>query len=219
MSIPESPKPRNRPLLFRWEQPASLLKGYNDVQYADMFALEGKLRLNPLEYYTTIEDENRKDAGEGQLHTIDHVGCRHGRQQLNPKFVFCMSGPHADPSFHACRFGKHVVQINDPCRFANELHTWLFSSRYWRIVSCVKCLKVTYGATEDHYSKNGDRLIYSNKPQHFSAEDEYRIVVMCNGFTGNTPYLDIDFGGAPSYVKHILHLVPEEDRGNEESPR
>ncbi|MEJ2275295.1 MAG: hypothetical protein P8Y01_12105 [Woeseiaceae bacterium] len=49
------------------DYPPILLKFFSKREYADQF-LAGSVRFGLLEYYASIEDKARKDAGEGQGH-------------------------------------------------------------------------------------------------------------------------------------------------------
>jgi hypothetical protein len=46
--------------------PPHLYRGFTKEMYAMNFLNEGKFRLGLLEYYRTIEDNNRRDETEGK---------------------------------------------------------------------------------------------------------------------------------------------------------
>jgi len=208
--------------------PDTVFHAFDDRAHAEDFVLRGRFRMGNLRTYTEIEDEHRRDRSEGQGHfqrrgkvtSVDFsrdsdettTTTRPGYvdthiELLNPKFVFCCSLPTVDLDL----LRKHrpwVVRIDQPRRFAQEVSDYLQTLPY-KFVGGVEGCFVQYNKGEKTRTQQPGAaavipLTYIQKPATFSAEKEFRFVVIAwaqpsKGFDDD--FLPLDLGRKLDYVE------------------
>ncbi len=207
--------------------PDTVFHRFEDRAHAEDFALRGRFRMGNLRTYTEIEDEGRRDRSEGQGHfqrrgkvtSVDFsrdsdettTTTRPGYvdthiELLNPKFVFSCSLPNVDLDLLRDHFGRWVVRIDQPTRFAQEVSDYLQTLPY-KFLGGVEGCFVQYNkgkkSRERAWGIASIPLTYNQKPASFSAEKEFRFVVIASaklskGFDGD--FLPVDLGRTLNYV-------------------
>lgn len=185
--------------------------------------------MGNLRVYSSLEDAERRDPSEGEGHfqrfgtvtSVDFVprsdetfvsqapGYVHTHTELlNPKFLLSCSLPGVDLEYLRSRFGSWVVRIDDPQRLAQEVSNHLggLHDCFTGVEGCVV-----------HYNKGGKlhadlsniastRFSYSQKPEAYRAEREFRFVVIATGKPSSwfdDDYLTVDLRRALDYVTVI----------------
>lgn len=209
--------------------PRFAYRAFPSKTYAEEFARGGKFRMGNIRMYSSSQDAQRRDpsAGEGHFQrfgtvtSVDFVprsdetfvsqapGYVHTHTELlNPKFLLSCSLPGVDLEYLRSRFGAWVVRIDDPRRLAQEVSNHLggLRDRFTGVEGCVV-----------HYNKGGKvradlsniastRLSFSQKPEAYRPEREFRFVVIAMGKPRSwfdDDYLTIDLGRALDYVAVI----------------
>jgi hypothetical protein len=217
---------RQKKLHSSGRYPKVVLRAFKQRAYAEDFVEHGRFRMSNLRTYTVIEDENRKDASEGQGHfqhygmvtsvdfsrdsdettTLSQPGYVHSHiELLNPKFIFSCSLPSVDINLLRQRFGPWIVKIKQPRQFADDIWAFLGTLPY-RFGGGVKgCfMEYTKGQKSRHQlTVTSVPLSYSQKPTTFSTENEFRFVVIATGKPSQ--WLDDDF--LPIDLAHKLDYV------------
>ena len=179
--------------------------------------------------YVGLEDAERRDPSEGEGHfqrfgtvtTVDFVprsdetfvsqapGYVHTHTELfNPKFVLSCARPGVDLEHLRLRFGRWLVRIDDPRRLAQDISIYLggLPDRFAGVEGCLVHYNKGAKMPGDLSNIASTRLSYSQKPQAFSRDREFRFVVIAMGTPGswfNDDYLPIDLGRELSYVTVI----------------
>ncbi len=210
------------------EFPKFVFKAFDKQAYARAFVHSGTFRIGALARYKTIEDANRQDSTEGEAHfrfhdtvtrihffpgseqtyTSEAPGTMEARSSLgNPIYMFCTSLPEVDKEYLQKRFGRFLVMIEDPMQLATDIQTAIESSGYSPI-GVVRGAKVEYTKGQivprDLSPSEGARLSYTQKPESFSAEHEFRFVSILGGAVRSADlpeYIEIDIGNSISYAK------------------
>jgi hypothetical protein len=211
------------------EFPPVLYRSFSKEQYAREFVDEGKLRIRPLEYYRYIEDNERRDAteGNGQCHysgEVERVALDENGDVLrveptageihlttsisNIVFIYCCSfPPEGNIDKLPGHFGDHTVEISDPLQFFHDMAE--ASSQFSELmVANVEVGEVVYdkGKVLDRKPTTEETFGMSifQKPSQFSVEHEFRIAIM----TGLVEYdrdgfIDLNIGRSLEYATLI----------------
>jgi hypothetical protein len=182
--------------------PSHLLKFYEKEEYALSF-IKGEMRFGNLAYYKGIEG-TRRDSTEGSVsffwnqkapqinidrrtgqyisrvkseQNIHYSGC-----SMNPHFILATTHPEANRQMLEERFGKFIVQINEPMILLERIKTaWQTHPR--ALCGYATIVQVTYnkdGLLEaDPYLIAPPHYAYSQKPESFEKEREFRYVLEC----------------------------------------
>lgn len=214
--------------------PRVVYRAFDRFSHAEDFALRGRFRLGNLRTYQKIEDSRRQDPSEdeghfqrfGEVTTVDFFdrsdatavrqrpGYVHTQVELlNPRFVLSCSRPDVDLSWLRHHFGAWLVKIEKPRRFAQEISDYLQTLPHKFADGVEGCIvKYSKGAKirRSLTAIESTTLSYSQKPQSFSRENEFRFVAIVTGlpserFDGD--YLMIDLGRRLEYVS-ILDTPP-----------
>lgn len=177
--------------------PEHVFRAFKVRSQAEEFIELGRFRMTQLSCYRGIEDENRRDATEGEGHfqaygmrtTVDFArnsdnstvltqpGYVHSYVELlAPTFILCCSLPDVNINYLKERFGSWVVKIKQPKRFAEDICDYLETLP---IIGGVEGCSVRYDKGErstDELNVESIPLSYSQKPAEFSHEKEFRFV-------------------------------------------
>jgi hypothetical protein len=157
--------------------------------------------MGVLEYYTTIEDMNRRDSSESKgriiirdivdVISLDAQGrfvvrrkagaIEHESMNLNCKFLLCCSAPEVNLERLKNKFNAHyVVKLTDPLRLAKDVTAWAKNEQL-PLIGEAEWIKVRYDkgliVEESFTSAQFAELSYSQKYPASSDENEYRLVV------------------------------------------
>jgi hypothetical protein len=218
----------DKPLRVIGNYPKVVFRAFKQKAYAEDFAERGRFRIGNLRIYTDIKDENRKDSSEGQGHfqrygmvtsvdfsrdsddttALTQPGYVHSHVELlNPKFIFSCSLPSADIDLLRERFGPWIVKIKQPRQLADDICAFADSLPY-RFAGVKGCV-VQYNKGEkslDELTITSVPLSYSQKPAIFSAENEFRFMVIVTGKPSqwlDDDFLPIDLGHKLNYVEFL----------------
>jgi len=184
--------------------PFPLYKGFDEEKYAHDFVEAGTFIMRTLEYYRTIEDSIRKDKdeGEGRLVTSayrpvltldkktgevvskssEYGPVFFGTGSINPRYIYCFSGPSVDIKYLARRY-KYVVRLDNPMLLVSEISTYLSHLNNLPDTMWLDCIQVRYDKDEsidqlpEPASQERLRLSYAQKRRSFSSECEFRLVL------------------------------------------
>ena len=165
------------------------------------------VRLGSLKGYQEIEDECRADEREGIASWTGSRGIRGGGIEIYPVYLLCASGPSVDLSYLREKYGKWVVRIKSPIRLREQLSIATPVNTNMELWKTVELEKVSYTIDEPitwmtHDAPKAFKLSYTQKPQRYQADCEYRYVIRAKAAGGSAPrYLDYDLGGPVSYVE------------------
>ena len=208
--------------------PDFVYKAFPREEYALAFVNEGIFRIGSLNQYKQTEDENRKDATEGQssyqyeteLQQIHYsaagevvgTSTKKGLMNVggiwgNPTYLFCTSLPCADPAFLRERFGNHLVQINDPRQLIHDMENALRKSDYNLLGNGrVFGRAVDYSKGQvleiDVESATDCELSYTQKSAEYSDEREFRFIAMMEAFPDEDPpeHIELNLGKQVDYA-------------------
>ena len=191
------------------DAPSNLLRFFDKDEYARGF-LEGQIRFGLLDRYRTIEG-SRRDEKEGQVSfywnrkapqiTIDKstaqvVGQSESDQNihysgcsLNPYYILCTSHPEASIPSLTQKFGRFVVRIQDPLALLERIKV-AWQNHHFALDGCAFLAPVVYnkdGLLEaDPYLIAPPHYSYSQKPNSFEEEREFRYLLQCSVDTKRT---------------------------------
>lgn len=198
------------------EFPSPLYKGFKKEEDARLFLKQGSFIMRRLCYYHKIEDSKRKDRGEGEGRVVIHRNrpvlqidinsgktlsetnefgpVEFGVASINPRYIYCLSGPKVDVKYLADQYGGYVVCLNQPNKLVNDVTSYLesnISGQMW-----LECVQVRYdkGQTISKLPEVGSHervsMSYGQKDPKFERDCEYRLVLTLP-FIGNSPPLEI----------------------------
>lgn len=177
--------------------PPTIFKFFSDLEHANSFAQDGRIRLRTQNYFTQIEDKTRVDESEGKAKlripdTVTHISLETGVASQkpgilnyegfhsNPIFLYCMALPEVDfPS--RLSVWPYFVQITDPAKFAADLKESL--GRHipdGHQLADFEFAKVIYNkgaVVEKPTPEERSRLSFTQKPPEFIQECECRFVI------------------------------------------
>jgi hypothetical protein len=183
--------------------PSTLLRFFGEREHAHQF-IAGQIRFGLLTDYRKVEDA-RQDDQEGRVSFYWNVkapqivldvqtGLVVGRGEsdqnihysgfsLNPRFILSTCHPDVDRERLTQKFGRFVVRINDPSLLLQRIKLeW--QKHPWALDDSAFLAPVTYnkdGIVEaDPYLIAPPHYSYSQKPQSFEEEREFRYVLTCS---------------------------------------
>jgi hypothetical protein len=173
------------------EFPDILYRAFEKFEYAQSFC-SGQIRFGSVMGYRNIEDEKRKDETEGTGHfVVDGVDSEVKFISNQPYALCChLSLESALETKH----GKYIVEINKPIWLAEELTRVirLSSAKYF---GGIEGVLVSYTKGHSVEEKPGSyersRLTYTQKPEKFKHEKEFRFVFITKEFGGSNITLQL----------------------------
>jgi hypothetical protein len=182
--------------------PSTLLRFFETEEYARQF-VAGQVRFGLLEHYRTVE-RSRRDVSEGRAsfdwalrapqviinsQTGQIVGHARSNQNIhytgssqNPYYILCASHFEVNTSALATKFGRFIVCINDPVALLERIKAG-WQKHDWSLENSAFITPVEYnkdGLLEpDPCLWAPPHLCYSQKPESFREEREYRYLLMC----------------------------------------
>jgi hypothetical protein len=208
--------------------PLVAYRAFDERAYAEDMVLRGEFRFGNLSRYQKHEDLNRRDQTEGLGHfqrigrvtTVDFYsesdatvvnrppGYFHTHVELlNPRFVLSCGTSRVNLTRFRKQFGEWVVRITEPRRFAQEISEYLETLPHEFAGGVEGCfVKYDKGGKMRRRldSIESTTLSYSQKPLDFSAEREFRFVIIVMGLPSehfNEDYLTIDLGRRLPYAR------------------
>lgn len=205
--------------------PERLLRFYDDKKYADAFLDPGTIRLRPLSFFKTIEDETRADDSEGQAklkvqgQELTAVALPGGKVSSklgeldwgvvsgNPMFIFCTSLPTVDVKVIGAKW-PFTLEIHDPKLFKKDLEDAAAAcAPEGATLIGVDCVSVEYDKGRSvlempDFGKCAD-LAYTQKPPLFSSECEFRFVAIYDviEFPEDTKFIDLKLKSPKAYAR------------------
>ena len=182
------------------EYPDILFRAFDRFEYAQQF-LNGFVRFGTVLGYVNFEDGDRMDPTEGTGH--------YTASGITSKIQFCSNVFYA-LCFHRdlksaleTGHGKYVVEISNPLYLAEEITRSLrtLASKHF---GGVEGVIVEYDKGQeregelDSYQKS--RLTYSQKPEKYAHENEFRLVFCRKEFAGNNLIIRL-----PSGIGGVIH--------------
>lgn len=173
------------------EFPDILYRSFERLEYAQSFC-SGQIRFGSVIGYRKIEDEKRRDETEGTGHFLV--------SGVDSKFQFASNQPYALcchlslESALETKHGKYIVEINKPIWLAEEL-TRVIRLSDAKYIGGVEGVLVSYNKDRPLAEKPGSyeisRLAYSQKPEKFAREGEFRFIFIRKEFGGNNITLQL----------------------------
>lgn len=217
------------------KMPARLLKFYDDPQFAEEFAIRGRIRLTLADEFRRTEDASRVDKTEGEVkfkisnqhlaqvsvQTGEVVGHRvgeldYGLRNLTPIFLFCTSLPSVDMSKLHSKW-KCAVEIVNPSEFFTDLTEALNNHPVVK-----PQLGLEHGAALYNKGSIGQapeidvasRLAIFQKPPEYEFEQEYRFAAKCllEGLPENLVHLDVQLKRFRNYTQILNGVSGRGDR-------
>jgi hypothetical protein len=194
--------------------PSVAYRGFAELEHLELF-LRGEIRFGLLSHYRQIECETRHDPTEGIGHYRFMGADHHSIFASNAIYVLCFSRTESG----ARRFGPHIARTEHPRRLAEVITAQLPQTGL-----------TFYGGVEGvpvEYSKGGAlesapdayhiaRFAYSQKPESFLADEEFRFVLVRKGAgyrASDSPYmtLRVDSALADAFSSPLLGSPPARD--------
>ncbi len=193
------------PLEAHGDYPQTVYRVFDDIKYAKAF-VNGSLRFSRLQIYKNIEDELRCDKTEGEAHVV-HNGLSHHSSFASNSF-YILSFHRTLEAAKQSKFGEFIVELKNPRQLAIEITKWLNQQPY-KHFGGVEGVNVEYTHGEEADIKPTSvelaKLTYSQKPDFFSDEDEFRFVFIRESCMDD--YVDIDIDGTQGHCKMVEHDV------------
>ena len=167
------------------EFPNILYRSFETLEYAQNFC-SGQIRFGSVIGYQKIEDEKRKDETEGVGHFVVAGVDSKVKFASNQPYALCCHLSLA--SALETKHGKFIVEINNSIWLAEELTRviGLSSSKYF---GGIEGVIISYTKGQIFEEKPGSyeisQLAYSQKPEKFKHENEFRFVFIRKEFGGN----------------------------------
>jgi hypothetical protein len=184
--------------------PSLLYKGF-PKKYALLFLEQGSFIMHSLSYYRDIEDKSRKDKDEGEgrveiikprpvlyidrqsgdvlSSTLETGPVFFGTTSINPRYIFCFSGPKVDVKYLASQYGGSVVCINQPNKLVCDIASYLKQYPNMPDTIWLECIQVRYDKGQlvqgepQPASEERLKMSYGQKDPKFSNDCEYRLVL------------------------------------------
>ncbi len=182
--------------------PQTIYRVFDDIKYADAF-INRSIRFSRLQNYKYIEDVLRNDDSEGESHVIHNRSNYHSSFASNVFYILCFH--RTLEAAKQSNFGKFIVEINNPRKLAIELTKWLEKQPY-KHFGGIEGVNIEYSYGEEVDIKptafERSKLTYSQKPNSYRNEDEFRFVFIRKSC--NEPYIFIDIDKAEELCKMIV---------------
>lgn len=212
------------------EYPEVVYRTFDEKEYAEEFVNFGKFRLGHLRTYKDTEDLSRKDVTEGvaDFHVSDNVtsvsldedanvesintkpGLIRTRSELgNPVYLLCTSMSGVEMEHISNEFGKYIVKINNPRKLAEDITSFLETMPH-KFAGGIEGQTIKYNKghifAKDMGNIERTRLSYSQKPEKFSKDNEFRFIAIIMDRPSsryNEDYLYINIGKRLEYTEII----------------
>jgi len=187
-------------MIVHGEFPETLFRSFDQLEYAQQF-LNGYIRFGTVLGYKEIEEEGRRDITEGTGHFTSNG--------IDTKIQFCSNVfyalcCHKDiESALNTGHGNYIVEIANPLLLAEELNRSIrnLESKHFGGIEGV-VIEYDKGCERneklDSYQKS--RLAYSQKPEKYSMENEFRFVFCRKEFAGKNIFIRI-----PNGISGVIH--------------
>lgn len=214
------------------KQPLTLLKFFRREEYARQF-VAGSIRLGSLSSYRNMESNPRQDQGEGNAaFSVDKDDLQsvvlgqdgsilrqettsgemfYQTANANPIYILsCADHRYVDIEVLKEKFGPFVVRIHEPELFREQIenHLRTLDAESPIVNRPAELIKVSYdkGQKRESEPNNAERytISYSQKPESFSEECEYRyVVISCKPISRDDgpEYITLELGQKLKYLE------------------
>jgi hypothetical protein len=183
------------------EFPDVLYRSFDSLEYARQF-VSGFIRFGAVRVYRKIEDKDRRDETEG-IGKFQYNG-KQGEVEFTSNEVYILCCYKDIRSALISEHGKFIVEISNPLYLAEELTKSLRALRS-KHFGGIEGVMVDYTkgdpVTEKPSSYQISRLTYTQKPQRFSHENEFRYIFIRKEYAGNFLFLQTK-NGIGGFVIH-----------------
>lgn len=183
------------------EYPQTVYRVFDNTEYAKDFT-KGQIRFSLLQSYKSIEDDLRKDISEGEAHVVYNNVNRHSSFASNRFYI--LSFHRSLESAQRSKFGNIIVKITNPIQLASEITKWL-EQQDFKHFGGIEGVNIEYTHGEKVKNKlistELARLTYSQKPESFKDENEFRFIFIRKSCQND--YVFIELNGAEENCKII----------------
>lgn len=173
------------------DYPDKVYRVLDTVEYAEQF-IDGIFRIGSVYHYKNHEDEKRRDKSEGEAHILYKGMNRHSMFASNISYI--LSCYKSLELAKKSKKGDFIIEINNPKQLAINITTWLEKQDY-KVYGGIEGVNVEYSYGEE--SNNNpttyelSRLTYSQKPNSFRNDEEFRFVFIRESCKDNFIYIEL----------------------------
>ena len=176
------------------EYPDILFRSFDCLEHAQQF-LSGNIRFGSVLGFRKEEDERRRDEMEGTGHyTIDGID---SKSQFCSNAVYALCCHRDIESAKKASHGKYIIEIANPLYIAEELTRSLreLGSKHFGGIEGVY-IEYDKGIEKEEQldSYDSSKLAYSQKPEVFSYDNEFRFIFIRKDYAGDYIYLQLNNG-------------------------
>jgi hypothetical protein len=173
--------------------PNVLYRAFDKLEFAQQF-LQGKLRFGNVTSYRRIEGA-RQDKTEGTgYYTFDEVS---KKSQFCSNSIYALCCHRTLEAATSTGHGKYIVEITNPFYLAEKATESLckLKSKHF---GGIEGVFIEYDKGEEKLEAldlfESSRLTYSQKPESYSHEEEFRYVFIRKDFAGNNLCIFLENG-------------------------
>lgn len=209
--------------------PEFCYRAFTRKEYAEDFMYKGAFRMGCQLSYKYSEDKSRCDPTEGDVSIeVPGIVTYYGYSQdpaeepicsqrmgyrkesggsINPRYCFCASLPDVDINHMKEYFGEYIVKIKDPRKLAEDINN--YSSNNAQAKFLIVGFNVVYNKGQKSEKQlTTNKLVdlsYTQKPESFSADYEFRIVAinLSKSCTGECKFIDEEFEQVDQECKYV----------------
>ncbi len=181
--------------------PPLLYRAFSRREYAQQF-MNGIIRFGNIYYYKQIEDENRRDRTEGESHVRYRGIDQQGMFASNSIYILCCH--QTMDAVKRNSLGTHIVLIRDPKRFAEAITLGIENLPGKYFGGAEGCaIEYTKGHEVEKRPSGYEiaRLAYSQKPEAFRSEEEFRFAIIRKTSVGD--FLTVPIEVSPDYFEYV----------------
>ncbi|MFH1032717.1 MAG: hypothetical protein V1767_09175 [Chloroflexota bacterium] len=188
--------------------------------------------MHDLNFYHSIEDQNRKDKNEGEgkaviftnrpvlqldkksgkiLSRTNEFGPVYfGTSSINPRYTLCFSGPEVNMKYLANHYG-YVIRIRQPDKLVYEIASYLKQYSNMPYTMWLECVQVKYDKGQQMSklpppaSEERSKMSYGHKDPKFSNDCEYRLVLTLPLIKNSPKEINIELRKELEYAE-MVHL-------------
>jgi len=179
-------------MLAHGEFPEILLRSFDKLEYAQQF-VSGFIRFRTVLSYRKEEDERRRDITEG-TGSFKYNGTT-SEVEFASNVVYALCCHKSLEAALKMNYGKYIVEIGNPLYLAEEITRVLrnFRTKY---IGGIEGVSIEYtkgeAVSEKPNSYNISRMAYSQKPQCFSKDNEFRFIFIRKEFAGERIFIPLN---------------------------
>ena len=173
--------------------PQKLYRVFECFEYAESFR-NGLFRFGNILYYKSLTDLKRRDDSEGDGRVITN-GISHNSSFCSTSFFLLSFHRSLEAALNNSKMGNYIIEINNCFKIAEGITNKLNEKpeNYFGGIEGVN-IEYTFGEESDDRLNHIQlaKLTYSQKPESFKNENEYRFVITKKYTQENFIYIDID---------------------------